>query len=119
MPSKCYSNAIKLRSAAIEAGGDGDDDVGDGREKRVIAHDRHRYYALAAREPDTRIDLDFWGWGRKLEHRHLGHRVDFGVQMDRLEHGAARERASHRQPHRNGLPVVGERRKLDTQALPT
>jgi hypothetical protein len=73
---------------------------------------------LAPREADAGIDLDLVHREWKLEHRHIGNRIDFGKQMNRLDRGPGREGSRHAEPQRHRLPVVGQLRQLQAQAFP-
>ena len=51
---------------------------------------------LRAGEPDARVDLDALDRQRKLEDRHVGHRIRFREEADRAHVRSGRERSGHR-----------------------
>src|SRR5712675_3619135 len=71
------------RSAAVETGGESDHDLGYRGVQNAVAHHCHRNDMLATGEADARVDLDLGRRRRKLEHGHVGDRIDFGKQMNR------------------------------------
>ncbi len=50
---------------------------------------------LRAGEADARVDLDALERQRKLEHRHLRHRIDFREEANRAHERSRRERSGH------------------------